>query len=233
MYLSRLILNPRTRRVRRELADPYQLHRTLMAAFPEQLPAGERVLYRVDVDARSGVPTVLMQSQTRPDWAWLGDPLARDLLQRAPESKPFEPHFAAGQLLAFRLRANPTVKRRLPTDKDDPSSELKPMRIPITAEDELLAWLARKGRRGGFRPVNANVISEGDLIGHQPRRDGADPAADDASAHRRRRLTFRAVRYEGLLEVTDPDALVQALAQGIGPAKAFGFGLLSLAPAGG
>ena len=34
MYLSRLILNPRSRRVQRELAEPYEMHRSLMKAFP-------------------------------------------------------------------------------------------------------------------------------------------------------------------------------------------------------
>jgi len=34
-----------------------------------------------------------------------------------------------------------------------------------------------------------------------------------------------------MLDVTDPVRLVEAVRDGIGPAKAFGFGLLSLAPA--
>jgi CRISPR system Cascade subunit CasE len=38
------------------------------------------------------------------------------------------------------------------------------------------------------------------------------------------------VRYEGILEVTDPDRFRNTLLRGIGPGKAFGFGLLSVAP---
>ena len=34
MYLSQLTLNPRNRRAQRELAAPYQMHKTLMRAFP-------------------------------------------------------------------------------------------------------------------------------------------------------------------------------------------------------
>ena len=37
------------------------------------------------------------------------------------------------------------------------------------------------------------------------------------------------VRFDGELTVTDPGELRDAVAAGIGPAKAFGFGLLSLA----
>ena len=34
MYLSKLVLNPASRRVRTEIGRPYELHRTLMHAFP-------------------------------------------------------------------------------------------------------------------------------------------------------------------------------------------------------
>lgn len=42
---------------------------------------------------------------------------------------------------------------------------------------------------------------------------------------------FLAVRFDGLLEVTDPGKFLETLRAGIGSAKGFGFGLLSLAPA--
>ena len=35
MYLSRLILNPRSRRVQKEIEYAYELHRTLMRGFPQ------------------------------------------------------------------------------------------------------------------------------------------------------------------------------------------------------
>jgi CRISPR system Cascade subunit CasE len=40
---------------------------------------------------------------------------------------------------------------------------------------------------------------------------------------------LRSVRYEGVLEVTDADCFHKTLIRGIGPGKAFGFGLLSVA----
>jgi len=230
MYLSRLILNPRTRRVQRELANPYELHRTLMAAFPPNLPQGERVLYRVDVDARSGVPVVLLQSHSQPDWAWLGDPRASGYLQQAPEAKTFCLTFVAAQTLTFRLRANPTVKRWLPRDRDNLDREKKPMRLPITSDENLRSWLDRKGTSGGFRVVTAIVHQEGTLVVRQRRRP-ATPERDQERSARSRKLTFHAVLFEGILQVTDPEALWSTVQQGIGSAKGFGFGLLSLAPA--
>ena len=45
------------------------------------------------------------------------------------------------------------------------------------------------------------------------------------------RMTFGDVVFEGRLVVTDVERFRQALADGIGSGKAFGFGLLSVAPA--
>ncbi|MBO9390922.1 MAG: type I-E CRISPR-associated protein Cas6/Cse3/CasE [Roseiflexus sp.] len=41
MYLSRLILDVRQPRVRRDLSDVYRLHRTILSAFPRR-----RIMYR-------------------------------------------------------------------------------------------------------------------------------------------------------------------------------------------
>ncbi|MEW6230411.1 MAG: type I-E CRISPR-associated protein Cas6/Cse3/CasE, partial [Bacillota bacterium] len=41
---------------------------------------------------------------------------------------------------------------------------------------------------------------------------------------------LRSVRYDGVLRVKDPTLFKKALFGGIGPGKAFGFGLLSVAP---
>jgi CRISPR system Cascade subunit CasE len=224
MYLSRLTLNPRNRRVQKELANPYELHRTLMSAFPEELPAGERILFRVDVDDATGIPTVLLQSHTAPDWAWLGDPRANGYLLRAPESKPFELTFTPGQTLTFRLRANPTEKRWLPKAKDDPTGEKKPMRVGLcateeqSAEERQRAWLERKGVDGGFRALSVAIITEGKVYGR-------------TSGETRHALQFDAVRFEGVLQVIDPDKLWATVQQGVGPGKGLGFGLLSLARA--
>ena len=74
-YLSRLALNPRSREVRRDLADCQQLHRTIMSAFPQAgdgEPARERfgVLYRLDAD-RAENAFLLVQSRAEPDWSRL------------------------------------------------------------------------------------------------------------------------------------------------------------------
>ncbi len=214
MYLSRLTLNPHARRVQRELANPYELHRTLMRSFPDDLKKGdERVLFRVEIDNDTGIPTVLLQSTLEPAWGWLQDNGARDYLLRAPESKPFELAFTAEQTLAFRLRANPTVKH-------SEHGQRQGRRDPLYKEDEQRAWLVNKGKQGGFHILRLSVAAEGDHVAWQSVENGP-----------RRKLTMLAVRFDGILQVTDPVQLWETVQKGIGPGKGLGFGLLSLARA--
>ena len=227
MYLSRLILNPRNRQVCAELERPYQLHRTLLRAFPHDLPAqAERVLFRLDEVAQRGELHLLVQSQQLPDWGYLGVPGAREYLaqvfaQENPAVKEVNYRLLAGQVLSFRLLANPTKRLSRSLTRGMETSK----RVGIYASKEQIEWLQRKGEQHGFRLLSAQT-------GQQARRkDQRPPQAEDAEPQVAHDLQFLSVRFDGMLAVVDPARLQTALAQGIGSGKAFGFGLLSLAPA--
>ncbi|MBC7255203.1 MAG: type I-E CRISPR-associated protein Cas6/Cse3/CasE [Chloroflexi bacterium] len=218
MYLSRLILNPRHKRVQRELAHPYELHRTILSAFPAVLPPDERVLYRPEVDDRGLRVILFVQSQYPPDWRWAAE--IPGYLLRPPETKPFDLHLVEGQVLAFRLRANPTVKKKS-HEKPNSTPPRNGVRLGLLREEDQRAWLERKGEQHGFRILRALIIPEGMQVGYKT------PSEEEEKF----RLAHLAVRFEGLLQVTDPTLLREAVRQGIGSAKGFGFGLLSLGPA--
>lgn len=209
MYLTRLVLNPQSRRVQREIAERYELHRTIMAAFPDMLPTDERVLFRLETDARTGDALLLVQSQYAPDWSYLETPDYHRYLIALDEPNPwvktFDPQFVEGQRLFFRLQANPTVKRR-------------GKRYGLYREAEQIAWLERKGRSGGFRVVEGRASEEAILRGRLYRDD------------EKHRLQFLSVQFDGLLQVIDPDRLRDSVRNGMGSGKGLGFGLLSLAP---
>ena len=214
MYLSRLILNPRNRRVQREVANPYEMHRGLMRAFPDDLKEGdERVLFRLE-PGRNGALSLLVQSWTPPEWSYLAAPEFREYLLPVGEPKPaiksFDLDLAPRQVLAFRLRANPTARRRLP----DGSRK----RVGLVREEEQVTWLNRKGELGGFRVLSARTTDR-DGIGGKIRR-----------AEKTHTLKLTAVRFDGLLQVTEPSRLRETVRRGIGSGKGLGFGLLSLAP---
>lgn len=207
LYLSRLILNPRSRQVIAELADAYQMHRTLMRAFPSQEDGGPgRVLFRVDSDAE-GNPVILVQSEKQPDWTFLSEKDYLLPLNDNPASKEYNPVLTEGRRLRFLLRANPTVKKAFEEGK--PSK-----RIGIYTEEKQMEWLRRKAESGGFRPDDFRIL---------PRGMQTCRKAGETNTH-------LCVEFAGVLTVTDLEAFRETIASGIGSAKGFGFGLLSVAP---
>jgi CRISPR system Cascade subunit CasE len=226
MYLVRAFLNPVSRAVRADLADVMGLHRTLMRAFPDNAGPSSRkqhgVLYRVDEDVRRGRVVLLVQSATRPDFARLPAGYILDLgddfdLGAGVSENPAvrmvneeRERIVVDDRFAFRLRANTTKKiPKLDSATKAPTKNGK--RVPVRGDDGRLAWLARHAQKGGFAPEDVRVTEV-------PTRSGGGG----------RELTFAGAIFEGRLRVTNADAFRAALAEGIGPAKAFGFGLLSI-----
>ncbi|PAT44043.1 type I-E CRISPR-associated protein Cas6/Cse3/CasE [Lysobacteraceae bacterium NML75-0749] len=202
MYLTRLLLDTRSAQVRRDLGNPYELHRTLVRAFvqsdAQDVP---RFLWRVEPQAAwNSPPVVLVQSEHSADWSLL-QALPR-YLKAPPASKALSPErlFPAGQRCRFRLFANPTVTRA-------------GKRIGLVGDDAQLAWLQRQGQSHGFA-LEAAIVTHSEVL--KPRKQAAV-------------LSLQRACYEGVLQVTDADRLKAALVAGIGPGKAFGCGLLSLA----
>jgi CRISPR system Cascade subunit CasE len=249
LYLSRLLLNPRSRQVMSEIASPYEMHRTLMRAFPKatdetKLKARDEfgVLFRMDVDDPIGTVKVYVQSRVEPDWSFLDeldDYLSSDTGMREYECKDIMPacrKVQDGQVFSFRLRANPT-KRIGKVIKGD--AELKGKRVGLLRPEEQIDWLIRKGperekgKPGGFEILVREIEQENRAVSRIPRvrvsiegKSGGRMKKEGRS----HKTTHLAVLFDGFLSVTDPDAFRETLARGIGPAKAFGFGLLSVAP---
>lgn len=230
LFLSRLVLNPMQRQVQHDLADCYAMHQRILSAFPDGIaekPQGHGhareqfgVLYRVEV-RRDGSPVALVQSRAAPDWSHLPS----GYLSQPPAMKQIDGAYAAvraGMTFTFHLRANPVkrISRRNATQGE----RWRGKRVDLRREEDQIAWLARKGEAAGFalltvraRPALRDVRALSSAAAH-----GMRPTTG--------RLTFGAVVLEGHLRVTDPDAFRAALETGIGSGKAFGFGLLSIAP---
>ena len=241
MFYSRLFLNLRSRAARRDIGDTFEMHRTVMSAFPQLTqrqrsnPESGSILWRVDHEERHGLTMLIVQSQVMPDW----NPLLRresDYVAPPPgtELSPLETKertllFSSGQVLSFRLRANPTKKQKADGRKNG-------MRIGLTKEEDQLAWLHRKANEAGFRLLSVTTIPE-EVSKSRSTRRAALPHEDSATAEpgvvltpvSARSRTHLAVRFDGVLQIIDPAAFHDAVTAGIGSAKGFGFGLLSLA----
>jgi CRISPR-associated protein Cas6/Cse3/CasE, subtype I-E/ECOLI len=249
VYLSQLALDLRRRSVWRLLGDTYALHRWVLTAFPEAHEGGAgRVLFRVE--SGKGEAKMLVQSSVRPDWSRLhgGDDLLRGAALGPKAWRLYgddgAPIFVAGQRLRFRLRASPSYR----CSRDDAPGQghrKKGKRYGLVTRPEQADWLVRKGAQHGFAlpmvPSGSDWLDPFsdllDLDRPETRFDvrvtplerlhGIKPAAE---AHQKEhRLTHLGVDFDGTLTVTDPHRFAAAVAGGIGAAKGFGFGLLSLA----
>ena len=168
-------------------------------------------LFRIDPHT-GGRVVILVQSAIEPDWEYAFHN-APFLLAAKPEFKESDPSFSNNQKLRFRLVANPT--RKIDTKSGPDGTRRHGRRVPVR-DEQLYDWLARRAEGGGF------TIDENSLI-VQP---GYVNVNKKASGQGNR---LRSCRYDGILAVTDPDILHKTLVRGVGPAKAFGFGLLSVA----
>lgn len=229
MILSRLVLNPRSRRVARDLADCQELHRTVLSAFPEAAGGSARqrfgVLFRIEY-CRGAAPVLLIQSSENPDFS----ALPSGYLAQPPKSKDIGAAWrgiAHDSVLRFRLRANPT--RKIETKSGPGGARRNGRRVELKTEEEQLKWLARKSRESGFEIVSVRaaaeypdvwVSAEGKVSGSRGLPDGAGSKP---------RLTFASVLFNGKLRVIDMEIFRATLEHGIGSAKAYGFGLLSVA----
>lgn len=215
LYLARWRLNPRLRPVQQALADSQALHRLVMATFPhadgDAARQTFRVLYRLEVDEQTGVPTLLLQAEVRPDVTPVAPLLAPETVAEVKDVAPVYAAIAPGSVLRFRLRANPT--KRIDTKRTH--DRLAGKRVNLRTDEERQAWLARKLAEAGCQ-LAACTIREG--FTQRGKRYDQD-------------LRHGVVTFDGLLRVEDADALRASVRAGIGAGKAYGFGLLSLAPA--
>jgi len=242
LYLSQLLLDPLSRRVQNELRAPYEMHRTLCHAFPglsEEEWKEARVLFRAD-DDKKGALALLVQSHTAPDWSVFTERLNGRYLLGAPKVKAWEPTFHEGQRLRFRLQANPTMAQNVGKDAK------RGVRHGLYREVERLDWLRAQGERLGFAlPMFEETLraSETTPALFRGRSHVADfslqlPVCEMRDLNDGRRFPlkdnsnqFSAARFDGELRVTNPAEFAKAIESGIGRAKGFGFGLLSVAPA--
>lgn len=211
MYLSKLILNPLSRQVRSELSNAYQMHRTLMSAFPKDLDNRERILYRLETRPEKPHLILLVQSHLEPDWSFLD---GKDYLMQPVEKKEFEVQYSTGQVFLFRLAANPTKRVKVEQKKIG-------KRVGLYLPEEQQAWLERKALQHGFEVLAVQMVRLGGQNATKKENDGE-----------RMKIVHEGVLFNGALRVVDPGRFATALERGIGSAKGFGFGLLSIARSG-
>lgn len=210
MFLSSFHLNARRAGARKLLGSPQAMHAALLSGFPPGIDPG-RVLWRVDDDTDPMRPVVFVASAHPLDATHIeeqgGWPSASTVRHAAYE--PFLQRLEAGQTWAFRLQANPTHRASV--------HGAKKVLAHVTASQQM-NWLHFRadglGCDIGTPDDPTFTVTDRRLL--RFRRGGST-------------VTLGVARFDGLLTVTDAARLRKALTEGIGRAKAYGCGLITLA----
>lgn len=187
------------------IRDTYDWHQRLWQAFAGRDGRSRDFLVRVDRKEEAYRVVILSRAApTKPDWC----PTAYF------STKPIPEDFFSHPRYRFSLLANPTRKVRSNAAGERTKNG---RRLPITRREDLIAWMQRKAADSGFGV-------EADGLRTIPR--GREFFHKDGHSHG----THNAVEFQGVLTVSDQARFREAVAAGIGSAKAFGFGLLVFAP---
>jgi CRISPR system Cascade subunit CasE len=115
--------------------------------------------------------------------------------------KPYNPVLNSGDFLRFRLRGNPTVTRN-------------GKRYGLIRDDALEKWMIKWAEPMGVKIISFTVIDEGYISGIKKGKE----------------IQIKTARFDGIFQIVDHEKLLNKITEGIGPAKGFGCGLLSIAP---
>jgi len=203
MYLSKVHIDwPHAK-------NPYELHRALWQLFPGR-PDDERgFLFRVEKIEKGQGAVILMQSHEKPEY------LAEGVVLKALRDANFR--VQQGQRFRFRVRANPTK-----TIKDITKGTvlkkgkeyIRTVRVPLIKEDQQQLWLKRKLEDSAF--IESVAIQSETALYFRKERDKMSGK-------------IQTVLFDGIIVIKDKTAFKKLLESGVGPAKSFGCGMLSLA----
>lgn len=212
-------LNAARRGTRFLLASPQRLHAAVLSGFPNDQGLGQpRVLWRLDQSSRHDLRLFIV-SPSEPDLTHLveqaGWPTQATWGTHSYDG--FLSRLGVGQQWAFRLRANPMHRGR---DKEGHSKTFA--HVTVAQQEK---WFLDRTERLGVHTKGGSVEPSIRVTNRETRTFERKSAP---SGHGRT-VTIATAQFDGLLTVTDPELLRAALTQGIGRAKAYGCGLLTLA----
>lgn len=232
MFLTQLRIEENSRSAKRLLLSPQSLHAAVMSACTghetttiTDLQSG-RVLWRVD-EGKFGM-ILYVVSPKKPDMNSLANQLCpKSQYSRTANYDPFLDRLTNGQLWNFRLTVNPTHSVSV-------NSEQRGKRYGHVTVDQQARWLLDRAEKNGFSITTSDDLAEENetdtfafkLVSRKRINFKKNDKAGLAHT-----VTMNQATFEGSLSVTDASLLREALTTGIGPSKAYGCGLLTLARA--
>jgi len=204
MYLSKVFIDFRKPK------NIYQIHQDLWLLFPGQDDKPRRFLFRVEQQQAGVGASILMQSETAP--SSVNEQIKLLGTREYPLSVP------KNQRLRFLLVANPVKTIKDQHERKNSKGVVKSNRVPLIREEEQHNWIERKLQ--SWAQLDSLLVRPCPPL-YFYKRDRQYPKGYGGK--------IAPVAFEGVLTVQEPDTFIEQIKQGIGPAKAFGCGLLSVA----
>lgn len=206
MYLTRMELDTRRRDTLKVLASLSKLHGIVESAFngPKK-----RNLWRID--SLNNKIYLMILSEDKPDLTQAADKYApaEELAWQTKDYSNLLLRVKNGTVWRFRLTANPTKSVAVPGKRGK-------VKACVTVNEQK-EWLLKRAEANGF------ILKDEQFDVVHSKWHAFEKGSDD-----KREVTLRGVTYEGILLVEDEERFKQLLINGIGRAKAYGMGLMTL-----
>ena len=202
MFISKIYLDNRKQATAKALYNRGIMHGTLEGCFK-----GERQHPLWRVEKKGNRFFVLVISKDAPDFSSLVDQLGDERV--LPQTKLYDNYLEngirQGDLMHFRLTANPTIKK---------DGKRIPLNMKRTENHDYCAadWL-----RDRLSFHGAELIS-GEISAFEKHR----------IIRNQKMITLVSADFDGELKVVDRDKFVDALKNGIGHGKAYGCGMITV-----
>lgn len=227
MYLSRMYINPQRRQTRRLLANPEAMHAAVLSSFPPHsnlVDQKGRLLWRIDREGHTLALYVV--SPDKPSFEHLQQQAGWEN-QESWAIRSYAPvleSVSVGKRFTFRLAANPVKSTH-----DSVTGKVKRLAHVTAAQQR--SWLLERADAMGVRFLPAEFSKN----------DGAGDDVDDALVtvtgrevmkfrRKGKSVTIARAQFDGALEVVDSEKFRGVLTKGLGKAKGYGCGLMTVAP---
>ncbi|MDO5738015.1 MAG: type I-E CRISPR-associated protein Cas6/Cse3/CasE [Eubacteriales bacterium] len=207
MYLTRVLLDARSKETAKGILRPNHFHANLEDCFPGER---KRRLWRIDSYGGELYLLVVSQDKTSLDsFTKRFSPNEGSSVYQSKDYKPFLQSLRNDMVCRFRLVANPVHSV---AEEGDYGKRGK-VKAHVTPQHQK-AWLLKRQERMGV------IIDEESLEITSDRKL--------RFKNRNQMISLLQVGFEGLLTVKDEQKLKEALINGVGRGKAFGCGLLTV-----
>lgn len=244
-YMTRFPINLARRAATKFLASPYVMHAAIEGSLSgSDVSAGNegvRTLWRVD-SFQNGSKALYIVSSAIPRLDVLNEQIGWPDEEPRWESKAYDDFLARlsdGQRCAFRLVANPVYR----SSRVERSDGRRP-RLPHVGDTHKIAWLigadayppeseiptAFRGKDPSRAERNGFLVETDPATGSPWIRVSETHTYRFRQRGKGRPITLATACYNGVMTITDVGALKSALVRGIGKAKGFGCGMLTVAP---